>query len=330
MTKDLQSTANDALTRQDTSAEDGPALGHQVSEPDAADPLPQSPEAAKTNPREPSSVFSSSAERSALVGEPDTLPLTFCRNCNVDVKPVGKGKCPRCGKVLRFNFLARKHPVNKLRRQQLLDKLVAEYQPQTTMLQSSCEMLAGILEQLEVLKPGSTEHQRLVQLSQTLGAALEESRPRRKNSSASGPLENLSFEELGTRAARLEQQLAELRAGPLSAAESTTTSTTESPAPTVAAVSPSPIAPAVRGHQNVVPATPAVRKRTAAAAGASPESICVYCRQTLTRCAEIKGTRLDGWRALHYDDPEEVARRDKEATDVMLRQIGKPLPEWYR
>jgi hypothetical protein len=60
-----------------------------------------------------------------------------------------------------------------------------------------------------------------------------------------------------------------------------------------------------------------------------PDPICPYCHQPLTRCAQIKETRLDAWQALHYSDPEEVKRRDAEATAVMMHQIGKPLPDWY-
>jgi hypothetical protein len=116
------------------------------------------------------------ATQAALTGEPDTLPVTWCKRCEVNVTPTGKGQCPRCYSFLKLNFVARRHPINKLRKQQLLDKLVADYHPQTTLARSSCEVLAGILEQLEVLKPGSPDHQRLVQLSQQLGTALDASR----------------------------------------------------------------------------------------------------------------------------------------------------------
>jgi hypothetical protein len=78
--------------------------------------------------------------------------------------------------MVKGAFLARRHPVNVARRDQIFRKLVADYQPQTTLLRSSCEMLAGILEQLEVIRPGLPEHQRLVQLSQQLGTTIEETR----------------------------------------------------------------------------------------------------------------------------------------------------------
>ena len=51
-----------------------------------------------------------------LMGEPGTLPTVWCKRCKADVLPEGKGQCPRCGKFIRLNFMARKHPVNMLRR----------------------------------------------------------------------------------------------------------------------------------------------------------------------------------------------------------------------
>lgn len=69
---------------------------------------------------------------------------------------------------------------------------------------------------------------------------------------------------------------------------------------------------------------------TAASAADAPDpETCPYCHQSLTRCAEIQATRPDAWRALHYADPLEVARRDEEATATMMKQIGKPIPWDY-
>ena len=60
-----------------------------------------------------------------------------------------------------MNFVARRHPVNVLRRDALLAELVAEFTPATILERSNCAHLAATLEQLEVMKPGSTEWQRL-------------------------------------------------------------------------------------------------------------------------------------------------------------------------
>ena len=56
------------------------------------------------------------------------------------------------------------------------------------------------------------------------------------------------------------------------------------------------------------------------------ESTCRYGCGTLARCAEIKATRPEDWETLHGLDPEVIARRDKEATEIMRKQIT----HWYR
>jgi hypothetical protein len=43
------------------------------------------------------------------------------------------------------------------------------------------------------------------------------------------------------------------------------------------------------------------------------------------RDARLKALNLDSWRAIHWNDPEEVERRDQEATAVMLHQVGRPI-----
>ncbi len=42
--------------------------------------------------------------------------------------------------------------------------------------------------------------------------------------------------------------------------------------------------------------------------------------------AWLKKNNLDAWRAIHYMDKEEVERRDKEATAVMFKMLGKTSP----
>lgn len=44
------------------------------------------------------------------------------------------------------------------------------------------------------------------------------------------------------------------------------------------------------------------------------------------RDAWLKIHNLEGWRAIHYSDPEEVERRTKEATAEMFHMLGKPSP----
>ena len=152
---------------------DGNSVGQPARSP-GADP-PDLRDVGPSASPEPSAA-APEPSRASLLGIPDSLPETWCAHCKADVVPRGKGVCPRCARFLRQHFVSRKHPVNVLRRDQLLTKLIADYQPSTTLLHASCEHLAAILEQLENLKPGSPDHQRLVQLSQLLGAQLEESR----------------------------------------------------------------------------------------------------------------------------------------------------------
>ena len=61
----------------------------------------------------------------------------------------------------------------------------------------------------------------------------------------------------------------------------------------------------------------------------APEPTCEHCHQSLTRCAEIKETRLETWHVLHHDDPSEIERRRQEATAVMMRPGASILPDWY-
>ena len=272
----------------------------------SANPEPVST-SAPTNDAPPTDHVANSAPSAAsLLGLPDQLPETWCPNCKADVLPKGKGFCPRCGRMLKGSFLSRRHPVNKLRRDQLLEKLIADYKPRTTLLESSCEMLAGILEQLEVLKPGSAEHQRLVLLSQTLGDTLEASRPRK---AAPDPLEGLSDEQVREKLSAAIASATRL----LDADRPPPESTVEIQADEAREAESRPLAP-----------TPS--EGIAPAVEPWPDVTCGYGCGTLARCAEIKATRPDDWRALHNRDPAEQARRDAEATAVMLKQIGKPSP----
>lgn len=56
------------------------------------------------------------------------------------------------------------------------------------------------------------------------------------------------------------------------------------------------------------------------------EPLCQYGCGTLTRCEEIKSTRLDVWETIHGRDPEVMKKKDKEATAEMMSQLGKPNP----
>jgi hypothetical protein len=287
----------------------------------------------------------------ALVGQPDAWTGTqWCGKCQADVVPRGKGTCPRCGRLLRQNFVSRKHPVNKLRVQQLFDQLVAEYRPRTLLQRSSCEDLAGIREKLETTKPGSQEHRRLVELSQQLGASLEKARPFvLRNLTPVAPAPSLTPTEQDFLAAlrnpaspdtdeRIQQVSAVLRqllaardehvpavvipeaeTGEVPWSSDTTSDSEGGPEP-----------------QTLVVGAPVSEPIETAAAPLEPEPTpppeprCEYCKQTIERCTEINEQHPDAFAALHHDDPDEVKRRQEEATAIMMRQVGRGLPRWYR
>ena len=143
---DLEDPANKLLTDQGPLSADGPST------------------ADTTVPR----------SRAHVDGIPDALPPQWCANCQADVVPRGRGQCPKCGRVLQQSFLARRRPVNRLRVDQIHNELAAEYRPATSIARATCRHLAMVYEQLEVTRPGSPEHQRLIQLSQSLGQELEQ------------------------------------------------------------------------------------------------------------------------------------------------------------
>ena len=234
----------------------------------------------------------------SLLGLPDQLPLTWCALCKAEVKPYGKGICPRCHKFVKGSFAARKHPVNLLRRDVILGKLLADYQPTTTLLRSSCEMLASILEQLEVLKPGSTEHQRLVTLSKMLGETLEASRPAAQ----------LAAPDRITEIRRVIVRPGGAVPPPPAASPPRRSDEDQSGA-------------SISDAPDPRPAPNSDRSETSSEAGSSAVHSCPYCgnRPCVSPTSE-------SYRVLHWDDPVEVERRRADATATMLARIGKPHP----
>jgi len=247
-----------------------------------------------------------------LNGIPGTLPPTWCANCQAEVTPKGKGLCPRCGRVLKGAFLARRHPVNLLRREVLLKKLVAEYRPTTTVLNATCEHLAGILEQLESLKPGSAEHQRLVTLAQTLGETLDASR-RAESSAPLVDLSNMSAVELRDRAlaiaARVQADLDEEERGRVYL-ETAIQATCDAGPSVQASTDPA----------GEVPVSTSVLAR---------EPKCAYCYRDAAGCAKLKSERFEYWSAMHALDPEEQKRKDDEATKEMRASLKRYGPARY-
>lgn len=127
------------------------------------------------------------------VREPDaqTTPQ-WCKRCKADVIPRGKGLCPRCGIFLRQNFVARRHPVNVLRREALLADLLKDFPPTNSRERKTLEQLADIYEQLETTRAGTPESQRLTQMRQTLESSLDEV----KREPDANPYENFTEDQL--------------------------------------------------------------------------------------------------------------------------------------
>src|SRR5258708_22718264 len=256
-------------------ARDGPTQPEAGSQ---AEPEVSSQTEPKVVPAESSGL--PPAVHAHLTGIPETLALHWAPNCKADVLPKGKGYCPRCARMLKGSFLARRHPVNVLRKQQLLNKLTAEYQPRTTMQQATCAHLAGILEQLEVLKPGSPEHQRLVQLSQSLGAALEGSRSSQHVPDAD--YDAMTDDELID---RLEQTLQAARASRDLKREHQPRLDADVVGAAVAEDGVTLLEPGDEGH--------APQEATRAATVRQPTvEICKHCRKSPDRCIQIKPARL--------------------------------------
>jgi hypothetical protein len=52
-------------------------------------------------------------------------------------------------------------------------------------------------------------------------------------------------------------------------------------------------------------------------------TVCRYCDKTTAACDELKESRPEAWRALHFLDPEEVKRRDQLATREMHESLRR-------
>ena len=109
------------------------------------------------------------------VGSPDGPATALCAKCGHDVVPVD-GRCPVHRVFLAGNTVAIKHPVREQRRRALLAEVVAEFPPSGIDARTTAEQLAGVLERLETLKPGSIEWQRLLAAKVTLRSELAATR----------------------------------------------------------------------------------------------------------------------------------------------------------
>lgn len=273
---------------QSEGADSGPA---QNAAPRAVPLGVSQPGAGGSAPSQPS--------QAQLLGLPDELPMTWCPNCEADVKPKGKGLCPRCGRVLKGSFLGRKHPVNVLRRDQLLAENIAEYRPDTLHLRRACRWLANITERLESVKDGTPEHQRLVAMWTELTATLEASRTTRQPAN----IDSLTHDQLIERTTTMLRHLLEMRDNEQRWAEMSATYAH----PDGADGSPSPVGDPAQHDVPVV----------SAAVTPAPEPVCPYCRRPCI------GPTHSAYAVLHWDDPVEIERREKLATDEMFESLRR-------
>lgn len=216
--------------------------------------------------------------------------FTVCRNphCKGRV-PVTTLRCVDCGRLAgsKGRRLARPGAVEKI-----LEELLDEYAPASTVLREMCSQLAAALVEVRLTPVGTKKHQALIDLIHQLGAQLEASRvPAAKTPAIDA---SVTVEQLRQRAAFLLEFATKCGAPP------TKTDTTPSATAAVPAVEPTP----------TPPTTPAP----------TPEPVCSYCGQ---KCV---GPAHDAYGTLHFADPIEVQRRDAEATKVMMKMVGRGTP----
>jgi uncharacterized Zn finger protein (UPF0148 family) len=106
----------------------------------------------------------------------DIVPARWCTACNTAVVPVRRGQCPVCGKFTVGNSMRTRDKVSESRVRELANRLVRDYgTPSDEIARSQLEALAKTLARLERVKPGTTEHLRLIHAQQALVDALKDS-----------------------------------------------------------------------------------------------------------------------------------------------------------
>jgi hypothetical protein len=271
-------------------------------------------------------------ERTAenLAGIPDTLPPQYCPKCKATVTPRGKGLCPGCGRVLRQSFLHRRSPVNLGRQKQILGLLVIEYQPTSTRSHSTCETLASVLEGIERNKAGSPEHQRLTQQRQVLFDELDAAKRllSQQPSPESAGIDHVSTPSLERALALLRrraagEQLTERELGQLDILTDAMAGLLQLDHPQLRGDDDDPDAEPDEdedeeddgGDPDDEPtdAVPLVEPPAA-----MPVTYCKYCSADPCR-----GEADPLFRDYHFDDPQEQARRAREAAETMRESLRR-------
>jgi hypothetical protein len=295
---------------------DAPSPGHGEEAGPGSHQERPGPELGVTKPDSPPTGPKSNAEagqkpdKASLLGlpdEPDASQPPWCPNCEQFVGRDRRGCCAICHRAIAGAYLNRKHPVNKKRREQILDRLIAEYAPTTQRLAALCGQLADVLEQAEARKAGSQEHKRLVELTLSLSDALERSKPA---TPFPDDYDQLNDDEI---IERLEAALTQAKKD----------------RDDRRAASPPPLPPRTVEQSPVE--QPSAERSAALAAKLTQLAQCPWCHESIHACAQLKADRPEAWAALHFDDDDEVARRNGEATAEMMESLkrgGKGIPEW--
>ena len=290
-------------------------------EPVGPAPAPEAPAAPPgatlANVGAPAPALDPAAVQAALMGEPDAATdLRWCKVCKALVRPVGKGKCERCNAFLRLNFASRKHPVNVLRREALLPDLLKQFPPANILERTTCERLAGAIEQLEVTKPGSPDWQRLVQTEQTLAASLHDARLSRDVHTLDDTAA-MNTDQLIERTTKILHGLLDMHAEEIRHVEFTRLRCAPDDidgGPTLDNASES--CPHDRGADTGT-------DEAARAPRVAATERCAYCHQ-----APCIGPEHHAYEVLHWNDPEEIKKRADRATAEMFESMRRARRGW--
>jgi hypothetical protein len=251
---------------------------------------------------EPSKTDASPVGQTSDRSEP---ALVWCRKCEADVRPAGKGACPRCGSFLKLNYASRRHPVNVLRRDQLLAEILVKYPASDALERFDREQLAAAMERLENTRPESPDWQRLMTAKAQLEQAAESTR--HAQSTDVSDLSGTDLSQLISRTEELLNGLYRLDGRPVA--------TLRQPlhvddAVTVTEPDTTPIDTAGPLRVATFPET-----EIAPTVEPAPQPICPYCHRPCVGPDHVAFTTF------HHDDPIQKQKRDALATKIMLRQM---------
>jgi hypothetical protein len=103
------------------------------------------------------------------------IQTRWCKACDTAVVPLGKGRCPVCGKFTNGNSMKLRDGVSESRRAEIIRALIADFgEPQTVVARSQLSALADVLAKLWRARPGTPEHVRLVHAQRQLVDALRD------------------------------------------------------------------------------------------------------------------------------------------------------------